>query len=62
MIKFKRSVKVENDNCRKLLKELADFVYDFTYGNDFAFMPHENTEYYVRDLLPRIYEELGEKP
>ena len=52
---------MENDNCRKLLKELADFVYDFTYGNDFAFMPHENTEYYVRDLLPRIYEELGEE-
>lgn len=51
---------MENDNCRKLLKELADFVYDFTYGNDFSFMPPENTEYCVRDLLPRIYEDLGE--
>lgn len=49
---------MKNNNSENLLKELADFVYDLTYGNDFAFMPHENTESYVKDLLSRVYKEL----
>lgn len=52
---------MESDECRKLLKELADFVYDLTYGRDFAFMPHEDTEDYVKDLLSKVYRELGEE-
>ena len=58
MIKCKRNIKVENNNCRELLKELVDFVYEITYARDFAFMP-ENAEYYVEDVMNRVYKELG---
>lgn len=43
---------------KELCKELADYLYSITYENNFAFLPHENCEYEVKELLSRVYNEL----
>jgi len=44
---------------KELCKELADYLHSITYENDFAFLPHENCENEVKELLFRAYNELN---